>query len=194
MGERRRFGYRHAIYSRGGRPSTAAAVNGNPQYADFGHGTMVAGLIHLIAPKAKILPLKAFRADGTGYTSDILRAIYSAMLQHANVLNMSFTLAAYSQEVATALSLATLTGTVSVAAAGNSGQNQLAYPAGLWNVLGIGSTTNDDQLSSFSNYGPQLVWIGAPGEGSHHVSVLHICGCVETSFSVLLFREWQHFC
>ena len=145
--------------------STAAEVNGNPQYADFGHGTMVAGVIHLVAPTAKILPLKAFRADGTGYTSDILRAIYSAILQQANVLNMSFTLAAYSQEVATALNLATLSGTVSIAAAGNSSQDQLVYPAGLWDVLGIASTSNDDQLSSFSNYGPQLVWIGAPGEG-----------------------------
>ncbi len=145
--------------------STAAVVDGDPQYADFGHGTMVAGLIHLVAPTAKILPLKAFRADGTGYTSDILRAIYGAMLQHANVLNMSFTLAAYSQEVATALDLATLTGTVSVAAAGNSAEDTLAYPAALWDVLGIASTTNHDQLSSFSNYGPQLVWIGAPGEG-----------------------------
>jgi subtilisin family serine protease len=140
-------------------------VDGNPQYADFGHGTMVAGVIHLIAPTAKILPLKAFRADGTGYTSDILRAIYSAILHHANVLNMSFTLAAYSQEVATALNLATLNGAVSIAAAGNSSQDELVYPAALWNVLGIASTTNEDQLSSFSNYGPQLVWIGAPGEG-----------------------------
>jgi subtilisin family serine protease len=145
--------------------STATAVSGNSQYQDFGHGTMVAGLIHLVAPTTKILPLKAFRADGTGYTSDILRAIYQATLQHANVINMSFTLAAYSPEVATALNLATLTGTVSVAAAGNSAENGLAYPAALWNVLGIASTTNDDQLSSFSNYGSQLVWIGAPGEG-----------------------------
>jgi subtilisin family serine protease len=145
--------------------SRATILNGTPQYADFGHGTIVAGLIHLVAPTAKILPLKAFRADGTGYTSDILRAIYQAILQHANVLNMSFTLAAYSQEVATALNLATLSGTVSVAAAGNSGQDTLVYPAALWNVIGIASTTNDDELSSFSNYGSPLVWIGAPGEG-----------------------------
>ncbi len=145
--------------------STAAEVDGKPQYADFGHGTMVAGLIHLVAPTAKILPLKAFRADGTGYTSDILRAMYQAMLQHANVLNMSFTLGSYSPEVTTALDLATLSGTVSVAAAGNSAEDTVVYPAGLWDVLGIASTTNNDQLSSFSNYGSQLVWIGAPGEG-----------------------------
>jgi Subtilase family len=61
--------------------------------------------------------------------------------------------------------LATLTGTVSVASAGNSGQETMVYPAGLWNVMGIASTNNNDQLSSFSNYGPQLVWVAAPGEG-----------------------------
>ena len=145
--------------------STAAVVNGNPGYADFGHGTMVAGLVHLVAPTAKILPLKAFRADGTGYNSDILRAIYAAIANHANVLNMSFTLASYSGEIATALDFATFTGTVSVASAGNSGEETMVYPAGLWNVMGIASTNNNSQLSSFSNYGPQLVWVAAPGEG-----------------------------
>jgi serine protease len=84
---------------------------------------------------------------------------------HANILNMSFNLASYSREVANALSLATLDGTISVAAAGNSGEATQVYPAALWNVMGIASTANQDQLSTFSNYGPQLVWIGAPGEG-----------------------------
>lgn len=145
--------------------STAAVVDGNPQYSDFGHGTMVAGIIHLTAPTAKILPLKAFSSNGTGYTSDILRAIYMAIEMHANVLNMSFNLAAYSQEIATALTLATEDGTIAVAAAGNSGEEILVYPAALWNVMGIASTNNVDQLSTFSNYGPALVWVGAPGEG-----------------------------
>lgn len=145
--------------------STAAVVDGNSQYSDFGHGTMVAGIVHLVAPTAKILPLKAFRADGTGYTSDILRAIYYAIGQHANILNMSFTLAAYSREVATALDVATSTGIISVAAAGNNGEEVMTYPASLWDVIGVGSTNNGNQLSTFSNYGPQVVWVAAPGEG-----------------------------
>ncbi len=145
--------------------STAAVVDGNPQYGEFGHGTMVAGIVHLVAPQARIMPLKAFKADGTGYTSDILRAIYFAVQNWANVLNMSFNLAAYSTEVKNALDYATLNRIVSVAAAGNSGEQTLVYPAALPNVMGIASTTNTDQLSSFSNYGSQLVWVGAPGEG-----------------------------
>src|SRR5437660_2615043 len=56
-----------------------AAVLGNSQYVAFGHGTMVMGIIHLVAPQAKLLPLKAFRADGTGFLSDILSAIYFAV-------------------------------------------------------------------------------------------------------------------
>jgi subtilisin family serine protease len=145
--------------------STAAVIDGNPGYADFGHGTMVAGIIHMVAPTAKILPLKAFRSDGTGYNSDILRALYVAIANHAKVINMSFNLSSNSFEVATALNLATLTGTISVAAAGNSGQDNPVYPAALPNVIGVGSTNNSDQLSSFSNYGPNLVWVSAPGEG-----------------------------
>src|SRR6266404_9248056 len=65
--------------------STAAVLDqvsganlSQPQYAAFGHGTMVAGIVHLIAPTAQIMPLKAFRADGSGYMSDVLRAIYFA--------------------------------------------------------------------------------------------------------------------
>ncbi len=145
--------------------STAAVVDGNPQYSDFGHGTMVAGVIHLVAPGARLMPLKAFGADGTGKTSDILRAIYWAVQNHANIVNMSFSLAGYSQEVKNAIDYASLNGVISVAAAGNQGQDVLVYPAAYENVISVASTTNDDQRSSFSNYGSDLVWVGAPGEG-----------------------------
>jgi len=70
--------------------STAAVLDGNPQYAAFGHGTMVLGVVHLVAPKAQLMPLKAFRSDGTGFLTDILRAIYYAVQNGANVINMSF--------------------------------------------------------------------------------------------------------
>jgi subtilisin family serine protease len=145
--------------------STAAVVDGKSQYGDFGHGTMVAGVIHLIAPGAMIMPLKAFLADGTGYTSDILRAIYRAVQNDANILNMSFSLAAYSKELAKAVDYANRNGVICVAAAGNDGQNALVYPAALSEVMAVASTTNDDQRSSFSNYGQNFIWVAAPGEG-----------------------------
>jgi thermitase len=145
--------------------STSANYISQSQYAAFGHGTMVAGVIHLVAPTAQIMPLKAFRADGTGYLSDVLRAIYYAAQNNANILNMSFAFTTYSQELYQATSYATNQGIVCVASVGNNGQQVMVYPAGLSDVMGIASTTNNDTLSSFSNYGQPPVWVGAPGEG-----------------------------
>jgi subtilisin family serine protease len=136
-----------------------------PQYADFGHGTMVAGIIHLVAPNAQILPVKSFHADGTGNLSDVLRGIYYAAGSGANVLSMSFDFSSYSEELARAINYANWTGAVCVASVGNDGQQEVVYPAGLSNVIGVASTSNNDTLSSFSNYGQPPVWVGAPGEG-----------------------------
>jgi len=69
---------------------STAAVLDDKNYTAFGHGTMTSGLIHLVAPRAKILPLKAFSSDGTGNLSNIIAALYYAVQQHANVVNMSF--------------------------------------------------------------------------------------------------------
>ncbi len=69
---------------------SSVAVLDNSDYAAFGHGTMVSGIVHLVAPQAKIMPLKSFHADGTGYNSDILSAIYYAVNHGAKVINMSF--------------------------------------------------------------------------------------------------------
>jgi subtilisin family serine protease len=145
--------------------STAAVVD-NPQYVAFGHGTMVAGVVHLVAPKAMIMPLKAFRADGSGYTSDVLRAIHKSVQSNAKVINMSFSFAAYSQELNQAISYANKNGVICVASVGNDAKNTVVYPAGFSDrVMGVASTTNSDLRSSFSNYGSSMVWVAAPGEG-----------------------------
>jgi len=150
--------------------STVAVVNqengatfSQTQYAAFGHGTMVSGVIHLVT--AQIMPLKAFHADGTGNLSDVLRAIYYATRKGANILNMSFDFPTYSRELEKAVNYASSKGVISVASVGNDGQQIVVYPAGLNNVIGVASTANDDTLSSFSNYGQPPVWVGAPGEG-----------------------------
>src|SRR6266852_4874099 len=144
----------------------ASALNlGQPQYQAFGHGTMVSGIVHLVAPTAYIMPLKAFKADGTGYLSDILRAIYFAVQNGARVINMSFSFSTYSHEAADAIKFATRHQVICVASAGNDGKEEIVYPAALADVMGVASTTNNDTLSTFSNYGEDLVWVAAPGEG-----------------------------
>src|SRR5207237_10370334 len=55
---------------------STVAVLDTDNYAAFGHGTMTAGVVPLVAPRGEIMPLTAFKADGSGYASDVLRAIY----------------------------------------------------------------------------------------------------------------------
>jgi subtilisin family serine protease len=144
--------------------STAAVLDGSP-YVAFGHGTMTSGLVHLVAPKAQILPLKAFSANGTGYLSNIVAALYYAVQNHANVVNMSFDLGSSSSSLNRAVSYANKAGVVLVAAAGNENTSARVYPAAMNGyVVGIASTTDWDSRSSFSNYGSADVWIAAPGE------------------------------
>jgi subtilisin family serine protease len=117
-----------------------------------------------MAPNAKILPLKAFNADGSGYASDILRAIYYSVNQGAKVMNMSFSFTTSSSELQRAIDYATSKGLVAVASTGNDGRRISVYPAALPNVMGVASTTNYDTISDFSNYGPDAAWLAAPGE------------------------------
>jgi len=143
---------------------TVAVLDGG-SYTDFGHGTMTAGIVHLVAPQAKIMPLKAFNANGAAYNSDILRAIYYAVSHGANVMNMSFDYPSYSQELATAIKYSNSKGVITVASAGNSGEDTMVYPGGLPGVIDVASTSNTDLQSSFTNYGVPPVWMAAPGEG-----------------------------
>lgn len=144
--------------------SSAAILDGGP-YPAFGHGTMTTGLVHLAAPQAKILPLKAFSSNGTGYLSNIVAALYYAVQHKANVVNMSFDVSTSSAALNQAIAYANQNGLILVAAAGNESTSAAVYPAALnSSVMGIASTSNNDQLSSFSNYGSTDVWIAAPGE------------------------------
>ena len=177
---------------------TANTLN-QPKYEAFGHGTMVSGVVHLVAPRTMIMPLKAFHADGTGYLSDVLRAIYFAVGHGANILNMSFSFSSSSNELKSAITDAYQNGVISVAAAGNNGQRTTVYPAAYSGmVMGVASTTNNDTQSTFTNYGSGLVWVAAPGEG---VVTLYPYGTYAatwgTSFSTPLLlnvgnaNEWQ---
>ena len=145
--------------------SAAILDNGGGSYTDFGHGTMTAGLVHLAAPTARILPLKAFSANGAGYLSNIIAALYYATANNANIVNMSFDIPTQSPALNAAVSYANKQGLILVAAAGNESTSSPVYPAACNpNVMGVASTTDYDTLSSFSNYGDIDAWIAAPGE------------------------------
>ena len=146
--------------------TAASAVRSGALPPTFGHGTMVAGLVHLAAPTAQIMPLKVFRGDGSATLYDIVRAVYYATDHGARVINMSFSLAASSIELERAVRYAYSRGVVIVSSAGNAGRLvEHVYPAASTVVVGVASTSNLDLRSAFSNYGNDTVDLAAPGEG-----------------------------
>jgi subtilisin family serine protease len=126
---------------------------------------MIAGVIHLIAPKARIMPLRVFGPDGRTDTATIIRAIYYAVDHGADVINMSFSTTELSAELARAVDYATRRGVICVASAGNQARDAESYPASFANVVGVAATDDSDRRSGFSNFGSKVADIAAPGEG-----------------------------
>lgn len=138
-----------------------AALQDLPGY--YGHGTMTAGLIRMVSPGAQIMPLVAFDENGNGHPYDIIRAIYYAVDNGAHVINMSFSMHDKSRELYDALEYARANGVIPVAASGNRGNLEYAYPASFGNTIGVASTDWNDQLTEFTNYGILTADITAPG-------------------------------
>lgn len=144
--------------------STVAILDATKLPGDFGHGTMVAGLIHLVAPGVRIMPLKAFNSDGSSNLSDIIRAIYYAVDHQAKVINMSFSTTSPSPQLEAAIAYAKAHNVICVASAGNDGKKELVYPAAYTGAIGVGSVNPGDLRSVFSNYGVPSAMTSAPGE------------------------------
>jgi len=143
--------------------STTSILDGPP--GEFGHGTMTAGLIHLVAPGARIMSLKAFAGDGSSDIFNIVRAIYYAADNGANVISMSFEIGQSSPALQNAIQYAVSKNVVVVAASGNDGGQIVVFPSAYNSVIGVGSTSNSDVKSTFTNFGTNSVFIAAPGEG-----------------------------
>jgi subtilisin family serine protease len=143
--------------------SSTSILDGPP--GEFGHGTMTAGLIHLVAPGARIMSLKAFAGDGSSDLFNIVRAIYYAADNGASVISMSFEISQSSPALQNAIQYAVSKNVVVVAASGNGGEQILVFPSAYNGVIGVGSTSNSDVKSTFTNFGTNSVFIAAPGEG-----------------------------
>lgn len=136
---------------------------------DNGHGTHVAGIavsslngsgIAGAAPGSALIGLKSLDADGTGYISDIIRAVDWAIANDVSILNFSLGTTYDSTLLEDAINRAAREGIVSVAAAGNTNGGALLYPAAYDSVIAVSATDQNDKFASFSSIGAELA---APG-------------------------------
>jgi subtilisin family serine protease len=127
-----------------------------------GHGTLVAGVLAAVAPGAMIMPIRAFTDQGQSDIYTISKAIYWAVNNGANVINMSFGTLTNSETMQGAIQYAQQHGVVLVSSAGNDGLSEQIFPANYSGVLSVASTNYLDLVATFSNYGSQ-VEVSAPG-------------------------------
>ena len=153
-------------------PSVEDAPNGVDDDNDgttdevAGHGTFVAGLVHYVAPSARLMPIRAMTSDGTSTSYLIAKGIAEAVLAGADVINVSMGTVADASAVADAIEAAEELGVLVIAAAGNDSAPAAQFPAQSsteFSTIGVASTQHDDVLATYSNFGTG-VSICAPGD------------------------------
>jgi subtilisin family serine protease len=153
-------------------------------YASIYHGTHVSGTIGAVGNNSvgvvgvnwntSIMGLKWINQYGYGVTSDAISAIEFAVKAkiagvNVRVLSNSWRqLDGFSQALLDEINRANTNDILFVAAAGNNSSNNditPLYPASYNapNIVAVAATDNNDNLASFSNYGPTKVHLGAPG-------------------------------
>lgn len=155
-------------------------VNGDAYpYDDASHGSHVAGLAagrpFGVAPKAKILPIKALSEVG-GDIGTIAAAIRYAVDRGARIINMSLggSMPIPHPALVSAVDYAESKGVLLVASAGNgdaatglgfSIDENPTYPASLKNsnMVAVASFDAENVLSTYSNFGKESVHVVAPG-------------------------------
>jgi len=143
-----------------------------PPTSAFDHGTFIAGLIAAntnnnagiasLAYGVKIIPIKIANDFDPTQASYGLEGINEAVNRGADVINVSWGFTVLSQSLLSVVENALVSGIPIIAAAGNSGDVSVNYPAGCVGVISVASTTNTDSRSNFSTYGSSID-ISAPG-------------------------------
>ncbi|MCC6458149.1 MAG: S8 family serine peptidase [Caldilineaceae bacterium] len=132
----------------------------------WGHGTHVAGVIAAMAPAAKILPVRVLDENGRGNTFLLAYAIEWASQQPGvKVINLSLGTEFDSVILRSVIAETMAQGIVIVAAAGNNGSEQIQYPAGYPDVIGVTALDHGMHKATFANFGEGWVDIAAPGVG-----------------------------
>lgn len=133
-----------------------------PAGAGTNHGTFTAGVIAATAPDAQIMPLRAFDDEGRTDLFTLAKAIWFAVDNGADVINMSWGTDTDSDVLRAAIQHAAQQGIVLVASAGNMNSDFAYYPAAYPEVIAVAATDDLDRKASFSSYGEHVL-VSAPG-------------------------------
>lgn len=131
----------------------------------FGHGTHVAGIIHLVAPEARLLSVRVLDSDGRGDIQSVAAGVRWAVAHGAKVINLSLGSLRRADALQNALEEAEDHGVIVLASAGNWGAaTPVEFPARSSHVAAIAAVDANGTPAAFSSYG-NMVALCAPGVG-----------------------------
>jgi hypothetical protein len=149
-------------------PWAAAVVDQSAQPGPgFGHGTAVAGVVQQVAPHADVVSYQVLEQGVSGEVP-VAQAIIRAASGGADIINLSLGTQAMLEHAPLSIEDALLTipdHVLVVAAAGNSANFDLTYPAAHKRVLAVGATKVEDPHTAAS-YTTRGSYVGVSSVGS----------------------------
>jgi cysteine-rich repeat protein len=151
--------------------SEAHAPDNDPSDEE-GHGTAVAAILGAetdntllmagVAYDARVMVLRAVGNDLRAASSEVMAALVYAAANGADIVSMSLVVP-FSAALQEAVAAVAAMNVLQVAAAGNSGDGTLFYPASFTDVVAVASTNAHDGASDFSTFHAG-VEMSAPGD------------------------------
>lgn len=137
-----------------------------------GHGTFIAGVVHMVAPGAKIIAMRVLDADGVGNGYVIAQAIRDAVRLGAKVINLSLgtTEKLESKVLTDVIKWARSKGAITVAAAGNDGDEEQHWPAAQPEVVSVAAL--DPTNTALAPYSTRGGWVDVATIGTDLISAM----------------------
>ncbi len=140
-------------------------IEGTTYDDDNGHGTALAGiigakandsgLVGIAPPGAELYAVKALDNNGTGYYSDVIKALEWCTENRMDIVVMSFGADEYSGILHEAVQTFYLQDGLMVAAAGNT-DSSVQYPAAYSEVMAVGAVDEANEILELSNSGQEI--------------------------------------
>ncbi|MBF0376765.1 MAG: S8 family serine peptidase [Desulfamplus sp.] len=145
--------------------------NSNSITDQNGHGTNVAGIVLKSVPDAELMIIKINSGKSTTfYTDAVVNAIYYAVKNGADIINMSLSLANDSNDVKTAILYAIKNEVIVVSAAGNSPYS-ISFPGTMEEVVTVGATNPEGTSILWNSPIGDSIDITAPGKSVETIGI-----------------------
>ncbi len=197
--------YDHPEFSSNIKPGFNAIEPDRLPNDDYGHGTLMSGIIgaqhnHIgikgLAPSAEIYPVKVLDKFGEGRITDVVNGISWCIDHDIDIMNMSFAIDHSNAELESMIKKAVSKGIIIVASVSNSNGGTAGYPASYDEVLSVTPVNESLRIGKtaarahvdFSAPGVNVVTTNSNGE-YEYVSGTSISAPYITGFIALILQD-----